>query len=458
MRYLVKKIFRIIIVNRWYTVLSIIYSLVIKELTPEGKIKHPYKQAKNNKLTILVLSVNGFRSDIDCITKTNEIRVLLIPEHWQTRLVYQFYPVELQKYCFQNNPDHLDYKYRKEQKEIREFLYGFLETLYKRVVIDCVISPHPRYMADMDWGAVSTKLGVPHILLARDSQFASSSFLLKMHKHIFSNDFPKFEGKHIIIQSELDREVYVDSGYAKSEMISSLGRPRMDKFIKNVNKKGFIVKKRRKKVVLLPFFCREYGIFEKSDLSSYVREVNLFFVHLSIRYPEIDVVIKTKPKGIKEMQESLSSAALKELNVELNTIPNLIIRGDIDLHSLFIESDVVCGLHTSALLEAAVIGLPIIIPYFNDLQNPKYDERLYYREAYDLFDIAEDTDEFESLILKRLDNPSIDDTIIKKRYCLFEKFISNLEGKATEQYVACIKEVITREDNKKNNRQNSCCN
>jgi hypothetical protein len=102
----------------------------------------------------------------------------------------------------------------------------------------------------------------------------------------------------------------------------------------------------------------------------------------------------------------------------------------------------VCGFNTSALLEAAVIGLPVIIPYFKDLQNPKYDKRVFYKDAFDLFDIARDVKELESLILMRLQNPMIDKNVMEGREVLFEEFVSTLKCNATEKYVECIKQVI----------------
>ena len=97
------------------------------------------------------------------------------------------------------------------------------------------------------------------------------------------------------------------------------------------------------------------------------------------------------------------------------------------------------------MLEAAILGLPIIIPYFKDVQNPKYDKRVFYRDAYDLFDIAKDAKELESLIFMRLHNPTIDKKIMEGRKALFERFISSLEGDATKKYVALIKSVVDEE-------------
>ena len=444
---LLKLLFKIAVSKRLYTMLSLVYSFVIEELAVDGTTIRSSKHAKNNKYTILVLSSKSFRKDLDCIVATNEFRVLRIPDHWQSRLIYQFYPGEFQKYLVGGwNPDNSDFKYKKEQKELREFLQHFFSKLYKKIAINCVISPHPRYVVDMDWGAVSTKMGVPHILINRDSQFASSPHLFNRLEILFRDSLPKFEGRHVIVQSELDVEAYVDTGYVDVKNISSLGCPRMDELIRKSKEKGRVTEERRKKIVFLAFIHTETGTYETSDLLPYVEELHLFFVRFAIQYPEIDVVMKPKPKSFHGWKEKILCESIKGSSIDLNRIPNLIARGDIDIHTLLCESDVVCGIDTSVLLEAAVIGLPVIIPYFKDLQNPKYDKRVFYRDAYDLFDIAESLEDLEFLILKRLQNSVIEKDIMEGRKALFEKFISSVEGGATEKYVTLIKEIVNKQN------------
>jgi len=433
-------IYKFAVSLRLYTLLSFVYLYVIEELTVDGATVRPSKYAENDKYTMLILTSKAFRKDIECIVATNEFRVLRLPDHWQSRLIFQFYPDVLHKYWAGDNPDHADFKYKEERKALREFLHAFLKKLYKRIRIDCVISPHPRYVIDTDWGAVSTKMGIPHIILPRDSQLASSTALLDREMDLFKNGLPKFEGEHIIIQSELDKQIYTDTGYIKPEKISVLGCPRMDSFVKRTRERKCNSENIRKKVVFMPFSWS--GILEESDLFSYICEVHLFFVDFALRYPRIDVVLKAKPKRPRSPRKTVLLKPLEGSSIELDKIPNLTIREDLDLHDLFFECDVVCGLNTSALLEAAVIGLPVIIPYFKDLQNQKYDERLFYRDKYELFDIAKDVNELESLILKRLHNQTIDEKIMEGRKALFESFVSSLDGDATEEYVAMIKRVI----------------
>jgi hypothetical protein len=219
----------------------------------------------------------------------------------------------------------------------------------------------------------------------------------------------------------------------------------MDDFLRKAKENGSVTEKRRKKIVFLPVRSKEKGIFEESKLLPYMNELHLFFVQFAIRHPEIDIVMKPKPKGLHRWEEEDLNEAIKGSNIDIKRIPNLIIRGDIDIHSLFLKSDIVCGLNTSALLEAAVIGLPVIIPYFKDFQNTKHDERVYYSDYYDLFDIAKDVNELESIVTYRLHNPAIDEEIMERRIALFEKFVSNLKGDATEKYVALIKSVVDEE-------------
>ena len=443
-----KTLFGIAVSNRWYNLTVIVYFFAIKELTVNGKVKRLSLRNSNNRLTILVFYPRAFRKDLDCIVATDEFRVLIIQDHWLSVITGQFYPAEFLRYHFHLspkyrtylNPNSIDFKLKIQQEELRKYLYNFLSKLYRFVGIDCVISPHPRYVAAMEWGAVSTKLGVPHILVSRDSQFASSPYLLNKMKLLFREALPKYEGKHIIIQTELDKDVYIDTGYVNSERISSLGCPRMDDFVKARNEKKRSSSNRRKKVVFLPLFW--FSDFEKKDLSSYFTKLHLCFVEFAIHHPEIDVVMKTKPKDYPSWRKNIFDETMASNNIDLSKIPNLILGGDLDLHSLFTESDVVCGLNTSAVLEAAVIGLPVIIPYFKDLQNRKYEERIFYRDAYDLFDIAESAEDLESLISKRLQNPVIDRGIMERRKAYFEKHISSLKGDATKKYVALIKRVV----------------
>ena len=108
-----------------------------------------------------------------------------------------------------------------------------------------------------------------------------------------------------------------------------------------VTEKRLGAKKRRKRVVFLPFTYKEKGIFDLLDLRSYVEELQLFFLRFAIKFPEIDVVIKPKLKGLKLWEKEVMFKVIGDARIENNKLLDLIIREDIDIHSLFLESDIV---------------------------------------------------------------------------------------------------------------------
>ena len=430
---------RVVILNQWSGLLAWFYSKVIVELNAEGRTVRFTKKLKDGKIVVLVLSAFAFRSDLECLAARREFRILLIPKHWQLRLYHMFYPPE-RTCCFYKHklnrhigPDDPCFKYKKRHYD---FLRGFLPKLYKRMGICCVISPHYRYIQDIDWGAVSKEIGVHHILINRDSRFTASPYLAKLMMKHFRALF-KFEGTHLIVQSELDRKLCIDSDYVKPEQISDLGCMRMDGFLKQIQIHNSENNK-RKKVVFFPFVLK--GLFEYK----YFRDVHVALVRLALNYPEIDIIIKPKPKTHPIWYKSFNKA-LEESEINGDVISNLHVLLNINPYELLKEADVVCGLNTSLLLEAAIIEKPIIIPYFEDIQNPKYDERIFFRDAFDMFDIAESVKEFESLICARLYNSKVDSGIIEKRKVYFEKHVSSLKCDSVEKHVGLIRRIVVGE-------------
>ena len=132
----------------------------------------------------------------------------------------------------------------------------------------------------------------------------------------------------------------------------------------------------------------------------------------------------------------------KELGINLQEISNIQVDPYLNVHDLLFEADVFCGLNTSALLEAAIAEKPVIIPYFKEIQKTKYDEKVFFKECFHLFDVAESMEELESIIIHRLNNPGIDEKIMEGRKTVFESYVSSLNGDATEKCVSLIKRVV----------------
>ena len=251
---------------------------------------------KDGSITILALSPDHFHpGNLDALAANNKCRLLQIPECWQTRLIYLFYSQRLRSQCqrktdFTNPPP--DSPVYQSKTEFRSFLRKFLLRLYRRLGIDCVISPHNEYHEDIDWGEVSKEIGVPYIVLHRES-FLDISFGIKKITRRLENMY--FGGSHMVVHNELSRKYYIDIGYVSPERISSLGCPRMDNFLNKLREIGIPANK-RKKVVLFPFFLHETGVFNKVDMLSYFRDVHVAIAKLPKDHPEIDIYMKPKKK------------------------------------------------------------------------------------------------------------------------------------------------------------------
>jgi hypothetical protein len=329
------------------------------------------------------------------------------------------------------------------QKRFRSFLRIFLKDLYKRLSIDCVIGAGVYYRHDYDWGSVSNEIGIPYIVLHKENLKEA-----KKTKEEFIDvvrTLNKFKGSHIIVHSQLIKDLLVQSEYVNAEKVSSLGCLRMDDFVCKI--RDFKMKSNKRKKVVLFSFLYNAGIFKiGNDFEGHSKGWVTLFEHvhasiarLAIENKEVDFIIKTK-WGANWIQAI--EFHLKKYDIALEAIENLEIIVDVDIHKLIMESDVICCFNSTVMLEAAIAGLPVIVPYFDEALEPKYSDNVILKDYFYIFDVAHSVDEFEKLVIGRLDKKSVSRDCMEKRYEIFEKYVSTLEGNAKEKYTELINKII----------------
>jgi CDP-glycerol glycerophosphotransferase (TagB/SpsB family) len=115
----------------------------------------------------------------------------------------------------------------------------------------------------------------------------------------------------------------------------------------------------------------------------------------------------------------------------------------VDAQSLILESDVICAINSTVMLEAGIAGKPIIVPFFKECQ--KSDDRLNnikLKEYFHLFEVAIDDAELKSKILKHLRSPiKISEEVMEGRKKVFEDFVSSMDADATERYVSLLRSM-----------------
>jgi hypothetical protein len=130
------------------------------------------------------------------------------------------------------------------------------------------------------------------------------------------------------------------------------------------------------------------------------------------------------------------------MGVDFSKLKNYTTEPDANFHDLILNSDVVIALQTSAALEAAIAGKPVIFPLFYNYKETKNFNDFSYRNQIDLFDVAESAEEMEALIIKTLENPRIDNKTMEGRQELFKEWYSDLDGVALKKYSETIEKVV----------------
>ena len=431
----------------WPFVLT--YSRIIKVVKPiDGEVPL-------NKPTILAINPHRFRGDLAVLSNSKQFRVLLLPYKWQMRLLALFWSSNISEIKRSMNyfipGDNKDVV--KMQKKLRSFLKKFLKSLYLRLKVDCVVGSAVHYIRDYDIGKVSNEIGVPYIILQNENIFLNKS---RSFYHKFYSDLGKFVGSHIIVQNDLTKDIIVKSGIVTPDKISTLGSLRMDEYVEKVKSNNTSNKRKnsnhRKKVTLFSisyghslvsfteYFPKEH--FPENRDSGFVKlfeHVHTSIARLAMTNKDIDFVIKPKwgGKWIDEIKYVLSKN-----NIEAEKIDNLFIIVDTNVHDLILGSDVLCAFSSSIVLESIISGKPVVVPFFDEAVEPQYKGYIQFEDSFHLMDIAHSPEEFEKLIIEKLNNPEISEECIKGRYDLFEKYLSSMNGDTFDKYARVINKII----------------
>lgn len=429
-RIVLRPIFRLLIKAGWYEPILRILASAIKE--------HPLSKSAtgDRRVTLLALSPEGFRGDLDALSGFENFRVMIAPTRWQTRLMYLFYPEGLRIRDYMHPAPGSAAMACKER--LQAFYRELLPRLYKRLGIDCVISYHIRLPADVDWGMASQDTGYPYVVLYREGLFASSPRLHELMAILFGRF--GFWGTHLIVHNESCRQLCIDTGLAPPEKVSALGCLRMDRYVRRIQQHEPQTK-RRKKVALFPISLKKNGDFDFS-LMPFFEGVHVGLAKLAEKYPDVDFVMKPKPKVYKGWR-ALVDRAFARAGIAPALLANLTMDSRLDAQDLILESDVVCGINSTTLLEAGIAGKPVVVPYFNELRQLPYRNSIKFAEGFQYFDVAADADSFVALIEKRLADPEVSEADMDGRRKMFAKYVSDPDGNALEKYAAVLAGIVS---------------
>jgi hypothetical protein len=310
-----------------------------------------------------------------------------------------------------------------------------LRAIYLKKNIDCVISAGIFYNQDFDWGAVSTSIGCPHIVFHRENLVLTRHVYAATVKRAKSLREIGFFGTSIVFHNKIMKSIYDEYSGISADKIYVLGSLRMDKYLYDIKSKK---NKLNNNCITLFSFPPSVALRKdkefKDDFGWYKlhNDVHTSFVELATKNPQIDFIIKHKGVGWSETESLLNS--LNALN-----LVNLKIYGEsFNAQELILKSDVVTGFCSTALLEAAIAGKPVVYPLFSEAQDKKYKDFLCFSDELTMFDVATSESQYKDLLIKKMKKPTVPQSIMRLRELNFEKYISPLDSSASKKYSELI--------------------
>ena len=457
LNYMFSVVLSFCIQNRIYLPLVLLMLMNIKEKKANGMDRRVFSRP-SNRITILALDSNRYRGDLEALATNKRFRILHMTQNAPGWLLKPFYKeLNIARYikAKKNSPDAIDHK------NAFEFMQKFLNIFYKYVSVDCVTTVNFRYAEDHNWSKASDKIGVPFIMLYRECLFATESIYNGVYNRI-KGQYGRFHGSHIIVHNDVTKELFIKSGYCKKENISVCGALRMDFFMKsiqsNINLNRNIKFKKR---FILFYFRNSMGMYKSKasnipnakykdqDSQSIWEHKNQLFTDLHEAIIELaeenrDIQFIIKPKDI--MMQHRTWEKYKEVvsssKINVHNLKNYSVEPEANVHEMILDSDIICGLQSSTILESAIADKRVILPLFYNFLKTDYVNNLFWKNDLDLFDVATSKEYFKQIFYKCLDEPNVSEEIMNKRKDLFELNFDSTQGNSLERYSSAIEKVI----------------
>lgn len=417
-----------------------VYSKAIKRVGPENDREGVY--------TLLAINPNRFVGDLEILAESGNYRVFKMPFDWQGRMLRLIWSDDMDFDSY-FNPEGND-ELTKAREKVREYLKMLIKPLFRKMRIDGVISAALNYKQDLDWGIAADELGYPYIVLHKECLVGSVTIRKNEFKKF--NEMEKFRGSHIIVHNENMKKILVDSGFAPSEKVSSLGCLRMDDFVE----KALDIKNRkmpeRKMVVLFSFhycagvsgvhsyFGRDFGLIK------FFEKIHAKFAETAIANPDVDFIIKTKwdEEWYDEVDYVLEKNGMKRKDIS-----NLEVTAHKNPNELILDSTVVCTYASTTILEAGIAAKPVIIPFFEEAAVEEHQDNVTLFEHYDVFDIAKTPEEMREMIENKLKDPEVTPEKTEEYKDLFGRYISSMDADSVKKYTDCMDSIIKESESRR---------
>ena len=172
---------------------------------------------------------------------------------------------------------------------------------------------------------------------------------------------------------------------------------------------------------------------------NFCKFTHLEIINFAIKNPDKKVIIKPKWGGL--WLDYIYNLARKE-NIDLKKIKNLVINEKFDSFDLIENSSVVIAFNSTTILEAALKNKFVIIPCFAEAEKKGFKETVFFREYFNLFEIAESSKDLYKKISLGCKSPGKHKKFLQKRIKLYERYVSPIKGNQIKKCIEILEKQI----------------
>jgi glycosyltransferase involved in cell wall biosynthesis len=403
---------------------------------------------------VLLLPKVGLVEDaLSALSSAGSVEVLTLPRKTIKAIAGAFLPREVND----NNYLSASPSAKAAMIQYRAFLARFWRALDPHRRIDAVISGNFAYYAEREFAAALEALGVPFIVLHKENSWSpgTQAFWGKIYRERRG----PFLGRRILVYSPIERDLQLGAEIVDPQRIEVVGMPRLDEVHRwraaNVGlvPKPTLLFASFPPDVAMPVVQRDTVrggpkgsrqgtemIAETThsfDVANLCRKTHRAIVELAAACPEITVVVKTKGRQRDRMEllELLGVRDEHELPSNLR-----LIHGGSPLPLIF-QASVVCGFHSTLLLEALAAGRPVVVPWFDEALDATIRQYVFDLSAA-VIRASSPADLIERVRTLALAPMPVPQQLSSETAKILRDWVGNEDGLASERAGAAILRII----------------
>jgi hypothetical protein len=327
------------------------------------------KPARRDAFRMLVLNKAVFIEDVVAIAGQIEHAELLLLGRTQLHFIAKgFFKKEV------NDNNYHDLTTPEQITRYRDFLGSMWRVLDAKLKVKCALSGNFSYFEERELAFALEAEGIPFVVVHKEC--LKTPGRIDEYEHLYRTNKGPFWGSRILVYNEMEKDLIVRTGVTQADKVKVVGMPRLDWM--HQSRLAAPAAAARKTVVLVSFHKDLNSLppaDDDSDASDEVAvkatppnleniwdSVHAAMFELARNHPEVDVAIKTKGNS----RDHQWLAELKKRHGFDDDIANLKVVHGGEFRDHVLGATVICGLHSTGLLEALAANKPVIIPVFEE--------------------------------------------------------------------------------------------